>query len=90
MNKNLKATTVAIIDGQTVMTYYGTAIVRLTPTHVTLDHGGSKTATTKRRMNQFSNEHGLGYQVYQLDGEWFVFYRGVSTPFKDRILHLKR
>jgi len=51
---------------------------------VVLNSGGWRTATTKSRMNQTSNQYDLGYQVYQQDFEWFVKTRHDGIlPFVD-------
>lgn len=61
---------------QLSVTLYNTEVVRVERDRITLDHGGHKTVTTKARMNQASNEYGLGYTVYQKQGEWFVAFGG--------------
>jgi hypothetical protein len=48
--------------------YHSTAVVEKTPEGVRLDSGGWRTATTKTRMNQASNQFGLGFQVYAKAG----------------------
>jgi hypothetical protein len=50
---------------------------------VHLDSGGWRTTTTKNRMNQASNEYGLGFQVSQKDGAWTVYTKGEALPFSD-------
>jgi hypothetical protein len=54
------------------VTLYSTKVVSWTPKTVTLNSGGYQTATTKTRMNQASNELGLGFYVYRIKGVWFV------------------
>lgn len=39
---------------------------------VTLNAGGYRTATTKRRINQVATAYGLPFRVYQTRGIWFV------------------
>ena len=39
---------------------------------ITLNSGGYRTATTKRRMNEVSKEDDLGFKVYQKNGDWYV------------------
>lgn len=39
---------------------------------ITLRTGGWHSVTTKRKMNQASNQFGLGYRVVQRKGNWFV------------------
>ena len=39
---------------------------------VTLNSGGYRTATTKRRINQVATAYGLPFRVYQDRGRWYV------------------
>lgn len=68
------ATTIATVDGVTIVTYHRTQVVRWIQgaDTVILDHGGWMTLTTKTRMNQAANQFGLPYHVYQKDYEWYV------------------
>jgi len=46
--------------------YRGTEVARKEGNTITLNSGGWETVTTKRRMNQFSNQFCQGrFQVYQ-------------------------
>lgn len=54
------------------VTYTHTNIVQWSDGVVTLDSGGWETVTTKRKMNQASNQFGLGFSVYQRNHKWFV------------------
>lgn len=67
----------------TSVVYHNTAVVQFSPTKIVLDSGGYKTKTTKLRMNQTSNQYGLGFEVYQQNYEWFVKYRGKTLEFYD-------
>jgi hypothetical protein len=49
---------------------------------IQLNSGGWLTPTTKRRMNEASDELELYYNVYAKKGEWFVDTRGRNTPDK--------
>ncbi len=69
--------------GQTVITYHSTQVVIFSDTHIALQSGGWRTATTKTRMNQASNQFNLGYQVIQRDFEWFVEFGDKTIPFSD-------
>lgn len=72
---NLKATTVEyrLIDGlETFVRYHDTDVVYFDSLWITLNTGGFKTATTKRRMNQSAMRFGLGFNVYQRDYRWYV------------------
>lgn len=75
MNKlSAYRTTVApAADGGTVITYVSTPIVHIHPDKsVTLNSGGYRTVTTKRKMNQAARQFDLGYGVFQRDFDWFV------------------
>ena len=37
-----------------------------------LNSGGWRTATTKKRMNQYAEMMGHEWRVKQVDGEWFI------------------
>lgn len=66
-------TAIATENGQTSVYYHGTPVVRFGGGKpVTLNTGGYFTVTTKRRMNQAANQYGLGFQVYQKAGKWYV------------------
>jgi hypothetical protein len=67
-----KATSYRKTDEAIIFKLYGTDIVTVYPKKVVLNSGGYRTMTTKRRMNQISDELGLGYQVYSEKGEWVV------------------
>lgn len=60
----------------TVVTYHNTDVAAAANQHgllrVVLNPGGWFTATTKLRMNQFANQYGLPFSVYQKDYEWYV------------------
>ena len=66
-----------IIDAEryTYVKYWATNVVTIDwdKNIVTLDTGGYFTPTTKKRMNQASDEFGLGYRVQQIKGDWYVF-----------------
>jgi hypothetical protein len=69
-------------NGNTRVSLWDTDIVRANKREIELNSGGWYTPTTKRRMNQASEELGLGYNVYQEDKEWFVSHRGQTRKFK--------
>lgn len=61
--------------------YYTTAIVTLTPEDIILDMGGFPSASTRARMNQFSQENELGFRVFQRDYQQYVSYYGKTYRF---------
>lgn len=71
-------------DGSyTVVSYHSTDVVKFNSDKIILDSGGWLTNTTKTRMNQTSNQYGLGYNVYQKNHNWFVRFKGKDIPFND-------
>ena len=76
--------------GNLRVTYHSTDVVTVTPKMIRLNTGGYFTNTTRTRMNQASNQYGLGYTVYQKNYAWFVKFKGKIYPFKNRTLTLRR
>ena len=68
------ATSVRTEDGVTIVRYHQTDVVKFDTHHVTLNSGGYRTATTKVRMMQASNQFDLGFAVYQKAFDWFVVF----------------
>jgi hypothetical protein len=65
-------TTIHTDDGITKVVYTNTCIVAFCREAVVLNSGGYESVTTKRKMNQASNQFMLGYQVVQKDFKWYV------------------
>lgn len=66
-------------NGELRVTYHSTDVVIVRSLGaITLDTGGWRTATTKTRMNQASNQFGLGFQVHQDEFAWFVTIRNAA------------
>jgi len=64
--------------------YHSTDVVKFNNKRVIINSGGWMTNTTKTRMNQASNQFGLGFQVYQKDFSWFVTLpNGETIPFEN-------
>jgi len=63
--------------------FHQTVILNKTRLGIQLNNGGYYTSTTKARMNQASNEYGLGFGVFQKNFEWFVDYKGETLPYKN-------
>lgn len=89
------ATKVREENGRTIVRYHSTDVISWDSQDIILDSGGYRTATTKLRMNQASNQYGLGIHVFQEDHEWFVSYlvsqaEGVVqrtvVPFEDHMV----
>jgi len=83
------ATSVFDDDGVMTVVYHDTAVVRFDEKKIILASGGWETQTTKTRMNQASNQFGLGYSVFQRNFEWFVEWKGEILPFHSGMV-LKR
>lgn len=79
------ATTVSTSDGYTRVTYHSTDVVKFNERLIILNSNGWRTHTTKTRMNQASNQFGLGFTVYQKDFDWFVAYKGETYSYNDGI-----
>lgn len=79
------ATSIRTEGDITYVNYHGTDVVAFNRDtgRIVLDHGGWLTVTTKTRMNQASNQFGLGFQVYQENFEWFVAIDGIDAPYDD-------
>lgn len=69
-----KSTNVRTQGNKTIVKLYDTDIVSFDDESITLNHGGFKTATTKRRMNQVSETFNLKFNVFQENFKWFVEY----------------
>lgn len=78
-------------DGHwTAVRYHWTDVVRWnTNGKIILNHGGYMSATIKTRMNQASNQFGLGFTVWQKNYEWFVDVDGKTIPFETRELVIR-
>ena len=84
-------------DNQLLVAYHSTIVVKVVNNqYVILKSGGWLTNTTKRRMNQASNEYRLNYRVFQKGWSWFVetpegvvdYYEGmIIDKFSGRILN---
>jgi hypothetical protein len=74
----------------TSVTYHTTKVVSWSSSEIVLRTGGWRTATTKARMNQAAQEHGLGFRVSQISFDWFVDYKGKRVPFSSDTVTLKR
>lgn len=84
-------TNVMATNGVLTVIYASTPIVQADAHTITLDSGGWKTVTTKRKMNQAARQFGLQYSVYQKDFDWFVVKPdGETIPFEDLMVFERR
>ena len=67
-----KTTISATDDGRQQVIYEKTPIVVWDDKTITLRSDGWETVTTKRKMNQASNQFKLGFGVRQQNFRWFV------------------
>ena len=65
-------------DGRTQVIYHGSVIVCFNSNKVILSSHGWRTSSTKQRINQASEEFGLGFTVYQKNWNWYVNCKGGS------------
>ena len=70
-------------NGKGTVAHISTPIVEWDEHCVTLNTGGERSVTTKRKMQQASNQFGLGYRVFAKRGEWFVDYGLGPVAFTD-------
>ena len=94
MNENRlsKATATSIRgdNGKVIIRYHATDVVTFDAYKITLDTGGWRTVTTKRRMNQASEAFGLGYTVYQQSWDWYAVHNGKVYRFSGETLTIPR
>lgn len=71
-------------DGLTKIILHSTVVVSFNHEKVILNSGGWRTVTTRARMNQASNQFGLGFTVCQKNFDWFVCLADqVTVAFED-------
>jgi hypothetical protein len=70
-------------DGKISVVLHSTRIVSFDDKTITLNNGGWITTTTCARMNQASNEYGLGYSVSRQSGQMQVSFKGKTHYFGD-------
>ena len=76
-------TAVSERDGTTAVTFHSTDVVVFDANTITLNSGGWKTVTTKRRMNQTADHFGLGFSVWQKNFAWHVDWDGQTLGYCD-------
>ncbi len=69
------ATTISNDGEYTIVTYHATQVIKWNEKEIIINTGGYRTVTTKNRINQASNQYGLGIYVKQKNGFWFVSIR---------------
>jgi len=72
-------TATTLSDGK--LTYHSTVVCEdLGNGKTRLNSGGWRTATTKKRMNQYAEIMGHEWRVFQVDGLWYVSDDGGAKP----------
>lgn len=77
-------------EGSTQVVFHQTPVVTFDAHRIALNTGGWRTRSSKVRMNQASQEFGLGFRVYQKQGAWFVKCDGQVHAFAEDRLELSR
>ena len=76
-------TSIRTDDEHTIIRYHDTDVVKFNSDYIILNSGGWETVTTKRRMNQTSEQYGLGFHVFQKDYIWYVSTGNQTISFVD-------
>lgn len=80
-------TTIREENGYTIVRLHRTDIVKFKPNGEIILHSGKwRTPTTKRRMNEVSEEYNLHFHVYQKNKEWFICFKGETYTFEDGMI----
>ena len=77
-------------DQTTEVCYHNTIVVSFNTNTIKLNTGGWWTNTTKTRMNQTSNQYGLGFRVYQKDYQWYIEYNNKIQSFEQNQVEIER
>lgn len=75
-----------MIKDVSIVRLHNTDIVQFSKRGVILIAGEYLTNLTKTRMNQVSQEYGLGYRVVQIKFKWYVWFNAERTPFKNHMM----
>ncbi len=82
-NNTKVLTNTGLHNNQRQVWLYNTCVVTVTPDEIILNTEGWYTVTTRTRLNQVSNEWGLGYGV-SFAGKPSVRYQGHVYDFDDK------
>ena len=75
-------------DGSIELQYHSTVVAaRVANGAITLNSGGWRTQTTRKRINAALDEWAFGWRVYQKDFQWYLtnWKLGHEVTFKDHI-----
>ena len=76
-------------DGETIVMYHQTPIVRFNDEKIILDTGKWRSRLLKERMNEASGHFNLGYRVWESTYAWHVDWHNDTIMFHDG-MELKR
>ena len=76
---------IIVRDGWTLVTLHNTVVVEFDAERIILRTGGWDTVTTRARMNQASNQFGLGYKVVREEGATYVHNRIAKIKLGDSV-----
>lgn len=81
-------TTISYSENKDFMTitYHATPIVRVNDKEIILNFGGYDTVTTRRKMNQASQQFGLGYSVFREKGKTYIAYKHHKTEYNGSMI----
>lgn len=77
-------------NGRHYAKLYSTIIVEWDQACLTLRHGGHKTLTTLRRMNQISDEYNLGFECHKRAGDFETVFHGQGTVWQGDSIEFNR
>ena len=77
-------------EEKTRVFFHDTPVVTFNEKTIELNTGGWRTRSTKVRMNQASQEFGLGFRGFQKARDWFVEFQNETHPFETDELVLLR
>ena len=77
-------------DNFTKVVFHNTVVAKFDNETIVLNTGGWETPTTKKRMNQTSEQFNLGFRVFQKDWTWFAEFKGEVIEFTSNTLTLNR
>lgn len=81
---------VRVENGETIVRFHDTDIVRITETEIILKADEGQSNIIKARMNQVSEAYNLGYRVYQENYQWYVIWPGKTVRFTGNTITLPR
>ena len=81
----LRNTEVKTVGDVSTVYLFGHKIAEICETSLTLWDGGSRTKTTKSRLNAILDKHGNGEKIIQKAGIWYIMISDDLMPFVNGI-----